>query len=101
MRTGGRGRSPPRLAAHVRHLLDEVQVQPQALALRAHHATGTQRAVHVLEKRLRSGSWHQRSAKQQTHARGAPRALVNSTDAGPTGSDESTMMASYEPGSAS
>lgn len=29
------------------------------------------------------------------------RALVNSTDAGPTGSEESTMTASYEPGAAS
>ena len=29
------------------------------------------------------------------------RTLVKSTDAGPTGSDESTMMASYEPASAS
>ena len=42
----------PHLTAHGSHLLDQVQVEPHALALRADDSAGTQRAMHVLEERL-------------------------------------------------
>lgn len=52
--------------------------------------------MHALKKRLQS----EREERRATHNE-LDNAFVNKTDAGPTGSDESTIMASYDPASAS
>ena len=88
---------PAYLAAHGSHLLYQVEVKPHALALGADNPAGTQRAVHVLEERLPMKHISAIEKKWEYSLR----TLVKSTDAGPTGSDESTIMASYEPASAS
>ena len=99
------GSSATNLAEHGCDLLDEIQVEPRALTLRADDAARSQCAVHALEERLQTAG---RRRGEQCHlprwmptGRCAARTFVNRTEAGPTGSEESTMITSYEAGSAS